>query len=70
MMPIPSEARLLSDVRKSVAKMMELSIHSTEPEALLNWYAELMAITALRGKGQIVPFEPIQQGLWGTEGRG
>ncbi len=41
MVPIPFEARLLSDVRKSVAKMMKLSIHSTEPEALLNRYAEL-----------------------------
>ncbi len=67
MMPTPSEARLLSDVRKSVAEMMELSIHYTEPEAIEHRYAELMAINALRGKGQIAPFEPIQQGLWDTE---
>jgi 3'-phosphoadenosine 5'-phosphosulfate sulfotransferase (PAPS reductase)/FAD synthetase len=68
MMPTPSEARLLSDVRKSVAEVMELSIHYTEPEAIEHRYAELMATNTLRGKAQPIVNSFIQQEVWTREG--
>ena len=66
-LPTPSEARLLSSVRRSVAEIMELFIHYTEPEAILNRYAELIKLNALRGKAQPVMNSPIQQELWTME---
>jgi 3'-phosphoadenosine 5'-phosphosulfate sulfotransferase (PAPS reductase)/FAD synthetase len=67
-MPTPSEARLLSEVRKGVAEIMELSIHYTDPKAIGCRYAELMAIHALQRKGQPVVDKPLQQELWAMEG--
>jgi hypothetical protein len=67
-MPTPSEARLLSEVRKGVAEIMELSIHYTDPETIGRRYAELMAIHALQRKGQPVVSKPLQQELWAMEG--
>ena len=66
-LPTPSEARLLSSVRRSVAEIMELFIHYTEPEAILNRYAELIKLNALRGKAQPIMSRPLQQELWAME---
>lgn len=66
-MPTKAEAVLLSEVRRSVADIMHLTIAYSEPEAILDRYAELIAINAARRKGtpsQPTPPRPIQQELW------
>ena len=65
-MPTEAEARLLSSVRRHVADIMDLPVLYTEPHAILDRYAELMALNALRGKAPSV-VSPIQQELWPME---
>jgi hypothetical protein len=67
-MPTPSEARLLSEVRKRIAEIMELSIRYIDPEAIRCRYAELVATNALQRKRLPVVDKPLQQGLWAMEG--
>lgn len=66
-MPTRAEATLLSEVRRSVAEIMHLTVTYSEPEAILDRYAELMAVNAARRKGQkqsSASLNPIQQELW------
>ncbi len=50
-MPTREEAILLSEVRRSVAEIMHLTIQYTEPDAIQARYAELIGIAAATGKG-------------------
>ncbi|HZT98092.1 MAG TPA: phosphoadenosine phosphosulfate reductase family protein [Ktedonobacteraceae bacterium] len=66
-MPTRAEAVLLSEVRRSVADIMHLTIAYSEPEEILNRYAELIALRVARRKGMSspsTPTSPIQQELW------
>ena len=64
-MPTRAEAALLSDVRCSVADIMQITIAYTEPDAILERYAELMAERSQRGITQVPsPIRPVQHQLW------
>jgi 3'-phosphoadenosine 5'-phosphosulfate sulfotransferase (PAPS reductase)/FAD synthetase len=62
-MPTSQEAMLLSEVRRSVADIMQLSIQYREADAILERYAELLAITAAKGhrNSDHLETEPVQQ---------
>jgi 3'-phosphoadenosine 5'-phosphosulfate sulfotransferase (PAPS reductase)/FAD synthetase len=68
-MPTRQEATLLSEVRGSVAEIMQFSIQYTGTDAILERYAELMALNAIRKRRVLTPLEisPIQQNLWDME---
>jgi 3'-phosphoadenosine 5'-phosphosulfate sulfotransferase (PAPS reductase)/FAD synthetase len=64
-MPTRSESVLLSEVRRSVADIMQIAISYSEPDAILERYAELMAIREQRGISQVPAIiRPIQHQLW------
>ncbi len=68
-MPTRAEAALLSEVRRSMAEIMHLTIEYSEPKTILDRYAELMAMHASRNKGQKrlpASLYPMQQELWNT----
>lgn len=48
LVPTYQEAVLLSEVRRSIADMMEFSLQYTEPDAIRDRYAELIALNATR----------------------
>lgn len=48
-MPTQDEAIMLAEVRREVAAIMGLQVQYTEPQAILDRYAELMAENARRG---------------------
>jgi hypothetical protein len=62
-MPTQSEARLLSEVRRSMADIMQVPMHYTNADAVLDRYAKLIALYALRRKAPPIVLSPIQQGL-------
>ena len=64
-MPTRHEAILLSKVRQEIAEAMELSIQYSDPGAIVERYAELMAKNA--GRGQVLPLTAIQKNLWDME---
>jgi hypothetical protein len=67
MMPTRAEAILLSEVRRSVADILRISLLYTEPDEILGRYAELMALNAERRKGKALPVVecvPFQPELW------
>lgn len=67
-MPTRSEAVLLSEVRRSVADIMELTIAYTDPDAILERYAELMALKQQRqGAAAVSAQHIVQENLWGME---
>ena len=49
-MPTRQEAMVLGEVRRSMADIMRIDLLYTDPEAILNRYAELMALNAKRGR--------------------
>jgi 3'-phosphoadenosine 5'-phosphosulfate sulfotransferase (PAPS reductase)/FAD synthetase len=69
-LPTPSEAKLLSEVRRSVADIMGWRIEYADPEAILDRYAELIALRATRrqGSGACDP-TPVrmQESLWDAD---
>lgn len=68
-MPTHQEAILLSDVRRSIATLLQFPILYSDPDALIARYGELMAINAARG-GNMVPrvnITPTQESLWERE---
>jgi 3'-phosphoadenosine 5'-phosphosulfate sulfotransferase (PAPS reductase)/FAD synthetase len=69
LIPTRAEAVLLSEVRRSVADIMQISIEYSEPDAILERYAELMAMRVQRGGAlQPVPIQSVQHQLWDREG--
>lgn len=69
MMPTHQEAQLLSEVRRSIADIMQISIHYSDSEDILARYAELMAIGMTKRNRMTFPVNvrPIQEGLWNSE---
>ncbi len=64
-MPTHQEATILSEVRRSIADIMQLTLLYTEPDSILARYSELMAINAQRrGVGAIQPVHIVQEELW------
>lgn len=66
-MPTRQEAALLGEIRRGIANIMEFSIQYTDPDSILDRYAELIAINSARqGRpgtpAQVSPV--IQQSLW------
>lgn len=68
-MPTPGEAQLLGEVRRSVADIMQITIEYTEPGAILDRYAELMALHASKqhGSGEPAAGANLQRSLWSME---
>ncbi len=68
-MPTQNEAVLLSEVRRSIADIMGLTLNYTDPDAILERYAERMAMHATRQGGMITPamVHPVQLDLWKRE---
>jgi hypothetical protein len=66
-MPTRAEAVLLSEVRRNVAAIVNLTLRYSEPDTILDRYAELMALHTERCKGKthsLVSALPIQPELW------
>jgi 3'-phosphoadenosine 5'-phosphosulfate sulfotransferase (PAPS reductase)/FAD synthetase len=61
--PTKLEARLLCDVRRRMADVMQFSLHYTDPDAILDRYAELLAARPQQKDG-VQSFIPRQQELW------
>jgi len=64
-MPTRAEAVMLSEVRRTIADLYELSISYADPDAILQRYEELMA--KREAKGIVVKTArilPVQQTLW------
>lgn len=64
MLPTRAEAVLLSEVRRSVADIMQIGIEYSEPDAILERYADLMAINTARHGTMSTQQNPIQESLW------
>jgi hypothetical protein len=62
-MPTHQEAALLSEVRRSIADIMQFSIQYREADAILERYAELLASVAAKGQRSSghLEIEPVQQ---------
>lgn len=69
-LPIRSEAVLLAEVRCCVAEIMGLAVDYTEPDAILERYAERMAMNAQRPGNATPSLHPIQEELWSREAAG
>lgn len=67
-LPTRGEALLLAEVRCQVAQIMGFSVNYTEPDAILERYAQLMVVGAQRA-GSVAPavIRPIQEELWSKE---
>jgi 3'-phosphoadenosine 5'-phosphosulfate sulfotransferase (PAPS reductase)/FAD synthetase len=67
-MPTRAEAILLSKIRQRVAEMMQFSIQYTDPDQILDRYAELMLLREQKGivvqQSRVLP---VQQNLWSLE---
>jgi 3'-phosphoadenosine 5'-phosphosulfate sulfotransferase (PAPS reductase)/FAD synthetase len=64
-MPTRAEAVMLSEVRRAIADLYELSISYADPDGILDRYAELMS--KREAKGIVVKTSrilPVQQALW------
>jgi 3'-phosphoadenosine 5'-phosphosulfate sulfotransferase (PAPS reductase)/FAD synthetase len=68
-MPTREEAVLLSEVRRSIADIMQFSLNYIDPDAILERYAELLARNAARpGKtATSAVVAPVQMDLWQRE---
>jgi hypothetical protein len=67
-MPTRAEAIELSKIRQRVAEIMQLSIQYTDPDGILNRYAELMLLREQKGiAGEPPRVLPVQQNLWSLE---
>jgi len=67
-MPTRAEAILLGKIRQRVAEIMQLSIQYTDPDQILERYAELMAKSEAK-RIVVKPSRilPVQQNLWSLE---
>ncbi|GCE06126.1 phosphoadenosine phosphosulfate reductase domain-containing protein [Dictyobacter aurantiacus] len=63
-MPTYAEAILLSEVRREIAALLQLSIGYTEPDAILERYHELLLARPLAQQQRPEQRAPIQHCLW------
>jgi 3'-phosphoadenosine 5'-phosphosulfate sulfotransferase (PAPS reductase)/FAD synthetase len=61
-MPTQAEARLLAEIRCTVADTLELTINYRDPESILERYAELMALQEKKRQAQ--PFTVATTPVW------
>ena len=67
-MPTRAEAVELCKIRQRVAEIMQFSIQYTDPDEILNRYAELMLLREQKGiVVQPSHILPVQQNLWSLE---